>query len=355
MNEVIESRLGNADIIEEEAQKVGLSLALACALVEQESGGRNIFGCDYGDVGDTPPYCGQEVTKHRVQKLRANDYYYGMNGVGLTQLTWWEFVEEAEELGGAHLPRNQCAVGFKLMNSYADKYENFLEALACYNAGEANRFSVIDTYAAQLYEKYLTWKELLAETPEYPQILLSEDKATWVVDAHNNWARLAPNQDLKTDGDGWLYVVKSVTPEFTWPDAQDDPVDGGYQDRHPTRYNWRPDVEEWARYLVQNYNVWCNTYYEHPEGWGFQDRGDGWYTQNTSIDVWGPGGRNDPIDMSLGDEIFKLLFNYEGAPNIDWIIWRRYIYMASNNWQGEYFGDGSIFTNHEDHIHVTYH
>ena len=58
---------------------------------------------------------------------------------------------------------------------------------------------------------------------------------------------------------------------FQWPEANDDAIPNSpiYQLRHPTRYVWRPDCEAWARWLVNTFNVWCNTYYEHPEGWSF--------------------------------------------------------------------------------------
>lgn len=146
-------------ILAEEADAAGLPLALACALVEQESGGRNIFGCDHGDVGDRPPYCRQPCTEARVDALRASPH---MNGVGLTQLTWWTFVEEAESMGGAHLPKFQCRVGFRLLKGYLDRYP-YLEALGAYNAGEANRRSVLGTYAAQVAEKREAWDRRLGD------------------------------------------------------------------------------------------------------------------------------------------------------------------------------------------------
>jgi hypothetical protein len=129
-------------LIVEEAERIGLDLPLACALVEQESGGRNIFGCDSGNVGDVPPFCHQPVTQRRVLALIDSEW---MNGVGLTQLTWYEFVNEAEAMGGAHLPRYQLRVGFRILKEFLDKYPE-AEAIACYNAGEANRWDVIDTY-----------------------------------------------------------------------------------------------------------------------------------------------------------------------------------------------------------------
>jgi hypothetical protein len=155
----IDDRLnGHGQVIVEEAERAGLDLALACALVEQESGGRNIFGCDLGPVRDRPPYCHHEVTQERVKKLIASPPM--MNGVGLTQLTWFTFVEDAEDLGGAHIPRNQCRVGFQLLKKYRDKYP-YLEALGAYNAGEANRRSVLNTYAAQLAEVHNKWRALV--------------------------------------------------------------------------------------------------------------------------------------------------------------------------------------------------
>lgn len=82
--EEIDARLnGQGRVILEEAKNAELELALACALVEQESNGRNIFGCDHENVGDAPPYCHQPVTRERVQALRdGGNYSHGMNGVG---------------------------------------------------------------------------------------------------------------------------------------------------------------------------------------------------------------------------------------------------------------------------------
>jgi hypothetical protein len=158
----INNRLnGHGQVIVEEAEEADLDLALACALVDQESDGRNIFGCDLGPVGDRPPYCHHEVTQERTKKLMDSSF---MNGVGLTQLTWFTFVEDAEELGGAHLPRNQCRVGFRLLKEYRKKYP-YLEALGAYNAGEAKRRSADAlAYAEQLSEVHNKWKALVGST-----------------------------------------------------------------------------------------------------------------------------------------------------------------------------------------------
>jgi hypothetical protein len=164
----------------------------------------------------------------------------------------------------------------------------------------------------------------------------------------NDWLKGPPGLSLKTDGNGWLYKYSSQFPptgKCEWPQADEPPRVGDYVARHPLRFTWRADVEAWACYLNQNYDVACNTYYDHPEGY-FRDA--------DSIDIWGPGGRGDPINYYIGQQIFEELFWDEGLPNIEWIIWQRTIYGAWNGWSGEAFGDGTAFTNHDDHIHVTY-
>src|SRR6266571_3711711 len=74
-------------VIMAEARREGVELATALALVQQESGFRNIFGCDLGHR-KTVPWCHQHVTRDRVKALIAHVKAGGIsNGVGLSQLT----------------------------------------------------------------------------------------------------------------------------------------------------------------------------------------------------------------------------------------------------------------------------
>jgi soluble lytic murein transglycosylase-like protein len=159
--ELIDEHLnGHGQVIYEEARRTGLELALACALVQQESLGRNIFGHDWGQqFADRLPFAHLPVTEARVQALLRHVRNGGTsNGVGLTQLTYPLFIQEAEKIGGAHIPRNQCRVGFRLLASYVDKY-NYMEALGAYNAGETNRRAgITNDYAGDLAEKHRVWK-----------------------------------------------------------------------------------------------------------------------------------------------------------------------------------------------------
>ncbi len=203
---------GHGQVIVEEAEREGLNLDLACAMVEQESDGRNIFGCDLGPIDDRPPYCHHPVTPDRVRALIDSPF---MNGVGLTQLTWFTFVEDAEAEGGAHEPRFQCRVGFRLLAGYLHKYP-YLEALGAYNAGEADRRSVLDTYAAQLAERHRKWKALVGSSVDAaPQEQTNFDKGIEyllpAVGKSRYWF-WPPNLDIVPDGAGAFAVNREVPP-----------------------------------------------------------------------------------------------------------------------------------------------
>src|ERR1044072_2299001 len=82
----------------QEARKARLPLSWAFALVEQESGFRNIFGHDSGSI-----LKGRHVTKARVADLLRFTVAGGnSNGVGLTQLTWPPLIRKANAAGGGH-------------------------------------------------------------------------------------------------------------------------------------------------------------------------------------------------------------------------------------------------------------
>lgn len=105
-------------VVIEEAKRAGLPLRYALAMLQKETGipQKNIFGCDHG-AGKA--FCHQNVTEARVKKLLASNL---ANGVGWTQLTYRPFVFEAQKLGGAHKPRFQMRVGFKVLAGLQDQF-----------------------------------------------------------------------------------------------------------------------------------------------------------------------------------------------------------------------------------------
>lgn len=123
-------------------------LALGCALVEQESSGANIFGCDNGPQGGKPPFCEDKVTRERVEALLKQGLN---NGVGLTQLTDRSLIHQAEMRGGAHLPLNQCIVGFDYLKQLKAHYGP--HGLWHYNGSPS--------YQDELMEKYRAWQHRL--------------------------------------------------------------------------------------------------------------------------------------------------------------------------------------------------
>lgn len=96
-----------------EAQKAtGLPLSYALALVEKESGFRNVFGHDpTSSIPDR--WKGSRVTRGKYLFYKLNRRRgKGMQGVGPTQLTWWEFQDQADKAGGAWRPVPNMIVGF---------------------------------------------------------------------------------------------------------------------------------------------------------------------------------------------------------------------------------------------------
>lgn len=141
-------------VVVEEAKHAGLALSDAVAMLEKETGipQENIFGCDYGPRSG-PPFCHQPVTEARVRSLLAQNLN---NGVGWTQLTYRPFVEEAQRLGGAHKPRFQMRVGFKILAGLIRQY------------GQANGFAHYNgvgpaaaAYGRDAAAKAARWKQIL--------------------------------------------------------------------------------------------------------------------------------------------------------------------------------------------------
>jgi hypothetical protein len=99
-----------------EARAVNLPLNLAFAMVEQESGnGSNIWGGDPAPNGGTAGLNNRTVTKGRYQQYRVTRGSAGrggMQGVGPLQLTWWEYQDAADKLGGCWIPKHNLRVGF---------------------------------------------------------------------------------------------------------------------------------------------------------------------------------------------------------------------------------------------------
>jgi len=145
-----------------EARRARLPLPLACALVEQESSFRNVFGHD-GVRNPIPK--GGAVTRESYLRYRGwRDAGLGAQGVGLTQLTWPPYQKRADHLGGCWKVRNQLRVGFEVLAAAVARH-GVRGGLAEYNAGSPRNAAGL-AYAAQVLEREQRWKAVLDTPPK---------------------------------------------------------------------------------------------------------------------------------------------------------------------------------------------
>ena len=118
----------NARIAIEEGHKVGIGPALAVAMLEQESGGHNVWGHDPTIfVGGFDRLHNKYWTVHPRRKGYVNKAGYleykrqrgttRMQGVGPMQLTWWSTQDAADAIGGCWVPRYNIRIGFKSLSA----------------------------------------------------------------------------------------------------------------------------------------------------------------------------------------------------------------------------------------------
>lgn len=149
-----------------EARRAGIPISAGFALVEQESNFRNVFGHD--PVRSIPvSWRGTSVTRDKYLRYKANRKAgLGMQGVGPVQLTWYEFQDRADRLGGCWIPRHNIRVGFE---EFAKRFK------VCRHRGFNTRGSVryagrdyngsgpaAEAYGRELLNKYDHWHRILA-------------------------------------------------------------------------------------------------------------------------------------------------------------------------------------------------
>lgn len=140
----------------EEARRAGLRLALACALLEKESGrGRNVFGHD-----PTIFVGAGEVTRAKYLEYKRRRVASGnrqMQGVGPCQLTWWEFQDTADREGGCWRPEINMRVGFRHLVALISQHGEADGARRYNGSGPA-----AEAYSRDLLAKARIWEAKLA-------------------------------------------------------------------------------------------------------------------------------------------------------------------------------------------------
>lgn len=147
------------------AKSASISVPLACAFLEQESGGgRNAWGHDptifvggydalhkrsYGPLVTRDGYLAYKAERGPTGRG-------GMQGVGPMQLTYYSYQDEADKLGGCWHPLHNMTVGFKLAASLIRR--NGLQlGIKTYNGSGA----AADAYAANVLRLQSKWQARL--------------------------------------------------------------------------------------------------------------------------------------------------------------------------------------------------
>lgn len=145
----------HALLIAREADRAKLPYSVAYALVEQESDFQNVFGHDptiFAGAG--------AVTKEKVRaylRRRGRHGQGGMQGVGLTQLTWWSTQDAAERAGGLHLPKYQLRIGFLSLAGLIRQHGRWGGFRRYNGAGEAaERYADAMTARSERWHRTLT-------------------------------------------------------------------------------------------------------------------------------------------------------------------------------------------------------
>jgi soluble lytic murein transglycosylase-like protein len=137
-----------------EARHYGISPSLALAILEQESGGDNVFGHDPTIFIGAGTVTADKYFEYRRQRRASGNRL--MQGVGPMQLTWWEFQDGADRLGGCWIPKYNIRYGMKRLADLIDQYGTW-EGVERYNGSGPNA----EIYRQQVKRKYDAWHDRL--------------------------------------------------------------------------------------------------------------------------------------------------------------------------------------------------
>lgn len=135
------------------ADEAGIPFAVMCAVLQQESsGGKNVFGQD-----PTIFIRAGKVTKKKYLAYKkerdAQLPHRKMQGVGPMQLTWWEYQDEADRLGGCWKGYINCLVGARILKKHYDATGSWKKAFTKYNGSSS--------YGETVFQRMLVWNDIL--------------------------------------------------------------------------------------------------------------------------------------------------------------------------------------------------
>ena len=175
--------LSNAAAIVAGAKAAGVPLHIAAAIVEKESGGKNVYGRDSGGIhssrpngvtvdgvtyapGDLVPVSRDSYLVFLSRLLRADGSWTGVksNGVGPMQITYWGYHRDARRAGiDLSNPAKNIEFGLRILAGHLNgSYTQYSveRAGTLYNAGTlANG---VNGYGRDLWVKSEAWRVRLA-------------------------------------------------------------------------------------------------------------------------------------------------------------------------------------------------
>jgi hypothetical protein len=145
-----------------EAQRAGLRLALACAVLDKETGGgHNVFGHDPTIFVGAGKVTKAKYTAYKKQRVASGNRH--MQGVGAMQLTWYELQDEADREGGCWRPDANMRIGFRHLAALI-KSNGEAVGVRMYNgSGKA-----AEAYSADVLRRAAEWEKRLAGAQAAP-------------------------------------------------------------------------------------------------------------------------------------------------------------------------------------------
>lgn len=169
---IVAQQLQNAETIVSAFNHVGadpatgFDLAACCAMAQEESGGRMVWGGDPWDQAAYPLGLALPATLNE-QPVTETDYHvyrdrrnlgYQPQGCGIPQLTRPALQRAAELAGGCWVPFYNARVGFAVLRELFDSHALPAAAFAAYNgSGPA-----ADAYGVRVGLLRLDWQQRLA-------------------------------------------------------------------------------------------------------------------------------------------------------------------------------------------------
>lgn len=153
-------RLTNADIAARACREADLPFYAACALLEQESGGRNVYGHD--EDGALAGYPGEvNAENYAVFRWLVFDKGQASNGVGPCQITYPGYFTDMEQQGlRPYDAGDNMLYGFRLLKANYARLGQWAGAGAVYNGGPRPNAKALG-YGRDFAKKVNQWKTRL--------------------------------------------------------------------------------------------------------------------------------------------------------------------------------------------------